>query len=138
MGTFQLEGENAEKLARRMQVSKGIDPSLALYAAHAYRDQGNRERIKTMASFMKRDLNFIPFDIGLLAGRLSTGFQNDNFSPYLPMLTQTWSVLPAYNIEFSARLKDISQQVMPNSLWTVFDALGVETISKAIVEGEIK
>lgn len=34
VGTFQLEGPDAENLARRMQVSKGIDSSLALYAAH--------------------------------------------------------------------------------------------------------
>ena len=138
MGTFQLDGQDAENLARRMQISKGIDPALALYAAHAYRDQGNRNRIKEMANYMANDLNFIPFDIALLAGRLSDGSREENFAPYLPMLSQTWAVLPAYEVEFPALLKNISQHVMPNSLWTVFDAAGVELISRAITEGEIK
>jgi hypothetical protein len=33
LGTFHLDDPEAEKLARRMQVAKGIDPSLVLYAA---------------------------------------------------------------------------------------------------------
>jgi hypothetical protein len=137
LGVFQLEGPDAEKLARRMQISKGVDPSLALYAAHAYRDQGKRNRIKTMAGYLQDDLNFIPFDIALMAGRLKSSSQ-DNVFPCLPMLSQTWAILPAYEYEFPEGLAGIAQHVMPHSLWTVFDASGVELISRAIEEGQIK
>ncbi len=137
LGTFQLEGPDAENLARRMQVSKGIDPSLALYAAHAYRDQGKRHRIEQMGYYMERDLNFIPFDIALMAGRVKSG-SHDNIVPCLPMLSQTWALLPAYEVEFPEGLADISRHVMPYSLWTVFDAEGVDMISWAIEKGEIK
>jgi hypothetical protein len=131
LGTFELEGPNAENLARQMQLSKGIDPSLALYAAHAYRDQGNRHRIGEMARIMHDDLGVIPFDIALMAGRIGTDSQ-DNVVPCLPLLSQTWAILPAYAVQFPAELADISQHVLPQSLWTVFDAAGVEQISRAL------
>lgn len=137
LGMFELEGPDAENLARRMQVSKGIDPSLALYAAHAYRDQGNRRRIEQMADYMQGDLDFVPFDIALLAGRLTSN-SHHNVVPCLPMLSQSWAVLPAYDVKFPDGLANISRHVMPQSLWTVFDATGVELISRAMQEGKIK
>jgi hypothetical protein len=137
MGVFQLEGPDAENLARRMQVAKGIDPTLALYAAHAYRDQGKRRRIEQMATFLHEDLNFIPFDIALMAGIPASG-SHYNIFPCLPMLSQTWAILPAYDVEFPEGLADVSRHVMPNSLWTVFDREGVEMISDGIQEGTIK
>ena len=71
MGTFQLENDDdAENLAKQMQFAKGIDPSLGLYAAYAYRDLGQRERIRQMAGYMQSDLGLVLFDIAMLARQL--------------------------------------------------------------------
>ena len=141
LGTFRLEGDDAELLARRMQIEKGIDPSLALYAAHAYRDQGNRGRIREMAEFMRNDLGFCPFDIALLAGTLNDQLddpQRKSICPFLPMLSQTWALMSAYEVALPPALKDISRHVLPNSLWTMFDADGVRLISQVLQEGNVR
>lgn len=141
MGTFRLEGDDAAVLARRMQFAKSIDPSLALYAAHAYRDQGNRGRIREMAEFMRGDLGVCFFDIALLAGLLGDQLdapERQFICPFLPMLSQSWALLPAYDVALPAGLKNISRHVSPNSLWTLFNSDGVRLISQVLEEGNVR
>jgi hypothetical protein len=141
MGTFRLEGDDAELLARRMQLAKGNDPSLALYAAHAYRDQGNRDRIREMAGFMREDLGFCPFDIALLSGQLNENLADPfrkHVFPFVPMLTQSWALLPAYDVRLAAGLENISRHVLPNSLWTLLDADGVRLVADVLQKGEVR
>lgn len=141
MGTFRLEGRSAETMARRMQLAKGVDPSLALYAAHAYRDQGNRRRLHEMAHFMMGDLGFCLFDIALLAGHLGPASDHDATSetfPCLPLLAQTWALMPVYDLELPVGLENIVRHVLPNSLWTLFDKTGVEMLTSAIQKGNIR
>lgn len=141
MGTFRLEGDDAALLARRMQLAKGIDPSLALYAAHAYRDQGNRGRIHEMAGFMQNDLGFCPFDIALLSGQLDENL-DDPFRrkvfPFLPMLTQSWALLPAYDVRLAEGLENISRHVLPNSLWTLLNPDGVRLVADVLQKGKVQ
>lgn len=141
LGTFRLQGDDAAILARRMQLAKGIDPSLALYAAHAYRDQGNRARLREMAQFLQEDLGFCLFDIALLNGQLNQ--QQDaapwtGILPFLPMLSQTWSLLPAYDVKLPAGLTTISRHVMPSSLWTLLDANGVRQVFEVFPKGALR
>lgn len=139
LGTFRLEGDDAEQLARRMQVAKGIDPSLALYAAHAYRERGLRQRIREMAEFMRHDLNICLFDIAMLAGLLSDpNADNSQNFPFLPMLSQSWSLMAAYQVVLPPPLENIVRHVSTDSLWTLFDAEGVELISRVIQEGGVR
>lgn len=141
MGIFRLQGEDARQLARRMQLAKGIDPSLALYAAHAYRDQGDRDRIREMADFMKNDLGFCPFDIALLDGQLNDKVDDPrrkNILPFLPMLSQSWALLPAYDVALADGLTHISQHVLTNSLWTLLDSDGVRLVANVMQTGEVQ
>ena len=141
MGTFRLEGSDAEHLARRMQLAKGIDPSLALYAAHAYRDQGYRKRIAEMAGFMQDDLGICLFDIALLNGQLDensrAAFRGDVL-PFLPMLTQSWALLPAYDARLPDGLERISRQLLPNSLWTLLKPDGVRLVADVLKGGRVR
>ncbi|MEI7461077.1 MAG: caspase family protein [Pirellula sp.] len=140
-GTFRLEGDDAETLARRMQYARSIDPSLALYAVHAFRDQGHRARIREMAEFMQGDLGICLFDIALLAGKLGDRLdepQRNFVFPFLPMLSQSWSLLPAYDVVLAVPLKQIAQCVLPNSLWTLFYKKGVLLISQVLQEGTVR
>jgi hypothetical protein len=135
MGTFRLQSDDASKLARRMQLLKGIDPSLALYAAHAYRDQGNRDRIQTMATFIREDLGFCPFDIALLDGQLNGNVDDPlrkHILPFLPMLSQSWALLPAYDVKLAHGLAGIYWHVLPNSLWTLLGPDGVSMVRNVL------
>jgi hypothetical protein len=141
LGTFHLDDLEAETLARRMQVAKGIDPSLALYAAHAYRDQGNRSRIQQMISAMSGDLGIGLFDIMLLGGRLNDRFnpqERNHIFPFLPMFSQSWALIPAYEVALPPGLVKISQHVLPDSLWTLFDSDGAYLISQIIQLGGVR
>lgn len=140
LGRFRVDQENANVLARRMQLSYGVDISLALYAAHAYRDQGNDQRLNELAQSFERDLQFVPFDIALLAGRpISTDKSAVPLTyPFLPVLSKSWALLPTADYRLPEKLHDIHKHSLPNSLWTVFDADGVRLISQFIHDGVVK
>jgi hypothetical protein len=141
LGVFRLEGPDAEDLAQRMQYAKGIDPSLALYAAHAYREQGNRHRIRDMAGYMRADLGIVFFDIALLASGMSGTFdpqRDPTIFPFLPMLSQSWALLQAHEVSLPPTLTGVSRHVSPDSLWTLFDAEGVRLITQSIQEGSVR
>jgi hypothetical protein len=128
-GMFRLEGPEIDQLARRMQVLKGIDPSLALYAAHAYRQSDNIDRIQEMYDFLKADLGLVFFDIALLARRLQALPQpKDEICPLLPMLSQSWALLPAYDLIFPENLRAVSRSISPISLWSIYRPEGVTLI----------
>ena len=69
-GSFRLQGEDALKLARRMQYAKGIDPVLAVYAAYAYHDLHQVEYLEEMENTMRNDLGAPLFDVAMLARKL--------------------------------------------------------------------
>lgn len=140
-GTFRLQGEDASLLARRMQLAKGIDPSLALYAAHAYRDLGERQRIREMAVFIRNDLGFCPFDIALLDGQLNDYVvdpKRKDIQPFLPMLAQSWPLLSAYDVKLPDRLNGIRQHLLPGSLWTLLDPDGVNLVADVVPRGGVE
>ena len=132
-GAFELEGEDAVEVARRMQVSKGIDPGLAVYAAHAYADHGRRDLIRQMQGAMRDDLGGVLFDIALLA-RTS---DHDRLFGLAPLLAQGWALLPTGRLSLPPALAGLERHVLPDSLWTVYDADGVERIRRAIEAKEV-
>lgn len=139
-GEFKLEN-GGEKLARRMQLGKGVDPSLALYAAHAYREQGNRRWLEEMALFLRNDLGACLFDVALLASTAHDSFPSGELSPvapFAPLLSQSWPILQVREYELPERLVEISKHAVKDSLWTIYAPEGVELIRESILNGEIK
>lgn len=138
LGVFKLTGQEAPSLARRMQVAKGIDPTMSLYAAYAYRDLGARFRIQEMQEVLQADLGFSLFDVAMLAGKT---FSDTDLLPYrgtlprivpfVPLLSPGWSLLAAHNVQLPASLEDL-QQHLHQSLWTSFDHVGAGVIRTAM------
>jgi hypothetical protein len=138
-GVFRLEGHDAFELARRMQLSKGIDPTMALYAAYAYHDLQQRDELQKMQRAMQAKLNLTFCDVALLSrtlnGRLIAG--GDYILPFAPMLSQGWALLAAHNVTLPNTLRDLKRHLVP-SLWTLFDEAGTEKILASMQTGEIR
>ena len=139
MGSFRLESdEDAERIARKMQIAKGFDPTLAIYAAYAYRDLGRRDRITSMSNYQNQDLGMVLFDIAMMARRLD-GRPLDAISgvlPFTPLLSQGWALLPAHDITYPRSLDKIRSHVITTSLWSLYDDRGVNMLHDAMKDME--
>lgn len=138
-GVFRLEGEDAPALARRMQLAKGIDPTMALYAAYAYQQLQSLDRLHEMQSFLHDDLRLRLFDLALLAHGLD-GRQAgavENVFPFLPLLAQGWALLAAHRVALPPALAGIQRHLLP-SLWTLFDEGGVAKVRSAMQTEEVR
>jgi hypothetical protein len=139
LGVFRLVGDNALQLARTMQVAKSIDPSMSLYAAYAYHEQGRRDRIREMQAFLRDDLGITFFDIALLAAddSLLKAQSGGSLVPPVPLLSQGWSLLSAFRAPMPDALANLQRHLRP-SLWTLFDPTGTQALIKAFHNGEIR
>ena len=140
-GSFQLEGQDTLALAQRMQLGKGLDPALGLYAAYAYHELQRRPLIRDMAGLMASDLGAPLFDIALLARALDgktlgRGGRAPPTLAMLPLLSQGWTLLRAFEVRLPAALAPLVEQRLP-SLWTMFDAQGAKRLRELIQQGEI-
>jgi hypothetical protein len=90
LGVFRLNEEGGLALARRMQYAKGVDPSLALYAAYVYDSLQRRDLIDEMRSYMEGDLGLVFFDVALLSRAPIMG----RFVPPFPMLSRGGPFFP--------------------------------------------
>ncbi|MFC1680950.1 caspase family protein [Pseudomonadota bacterium] len=140
MGTFRLaDDEEGRQLAKKMQINKGYDPTLALYAAYAYRDQGRHDRLRDMAEYQRNDLGIVLFDIAMLARRID-GKQLDERGyvlPFGPLLSQGWALLPAHGLTLPDSLGRIRDLINTNSLWTLYGKECVDVFGTAIEQGKI-
>jgi hypothetical protein len=141
LGSFKLEGLDALALGRLLQYSKGLDPSLAVYAAYAYHDLQRRDLLRQMSSYMQADLGASLFDVALLARSLDQRTTDRRTSaPQLlgavPLISQGWALLRAFGVELFAPLAQLEAMRLP-SLWTMFDARGVRRIRSAFSSGEL-
>jgi hypothetical protein len=130
-GVFRLDGDRALEFARAMQQGKGIDPTLAVYAAYAYHDLARRDLIEHMARYMRRDIGAVLYDVAMLAGllrRRTLGF--------VPLLSQGWPLRGALGATLPPSLDGLEAHLMP-STWTLFDANGVRRIRDAMNDGEL-
>lgn len=131
MGVFKLEGDDAPMLAQRMQVAKGLDPTMALYAAYAYHDQQNMGHIEQMHSYLSGDLGCSLFDVALLARRLAPDGPAVGLHPaavpFIPLLSPGWSLLGAFGIRLPEPLVRLSRHLR-QSLWTAFDDEGAAIV----------
>lgn len=139
-GAFRLEGTDALAIARRMQVAKGIDPSLAVYAAYAYHDLQRRDLLREMAGHMRADLGAPLFDLALLARLLDRkDLRRGEPAPIgaVPLVAQGWTLLRAFGVKLPPVLAALEDRRL-SSLWTMFDAQGAQHIREAFTRGEMQ
>ncbi len=138
-GRFELEGEEVDSVARRMQLAKGVDPTLAVYAAYAYYDLQHVERIRDMSDYLYYDVGARLFDLELLGRRLigtSIGAA-DPVVPFLPLLTQGWALLQAHRVTLHPALRGI-ERTMRDSVWSLYGPDGLGRIRDAMASGEVR
>jgi hypothetical protein len=138
-GTFKLEGDDALAIAQRMQLAKGVDPSLAVYAAYAYHELQRKDLLHQMASYLQGDLGAALFDVALLARAMDKRAPGAGL-PVLgavPMLSQGWPLLRAFEVRLPSALAALEGMRLP-SLWTMFDVRGVAQIRKAFSKGDLQ
>ena len=139
-GVFELDGDEAYDIARRMQYVKAIDPALAVYAAYAFADVGRRDVISEMEGVMRNDLGAAFFDVALLARRRRGSPRqlsaHDTFG-FSPLLAQGWALLPAV-ANIGPWVRELEQHLVPTSLWTLYDEGGVEMVRSAFIDGAVE
>lgn len=140
MGTFRLPaGAAGAQAARRMQLNKAYDPTLALYAAYAYRDQGKLDRLHDMAGYQADDLGLMLFDVAMLARRIDGKRSGDRgkIFPFAPLLSQGWALLLAHDLELPPAFAPIRDGVITDSLWTLYDNDCLDALREVIERGDV-
>ena len=119
-GRFRLADKGLD-VARRLQVIKGEDPALAVYAAYSYYEMQAHERLQQMNDALLDQLDgYTLFDVALLAGHLSKRAPQHSVVPFSPLLVQGWELLGGLGIGGLEWFERMRTMVLP-SLWTVFD-----------------
>lgn len=137
-GRFRLEQDDAIKIAQDMQYAKGIDPTLAVYAAYAYHDLQAIQRIRDMSGYLSGDIGVTFFDLALLSRKLldKSVVVSDCIVPFFPLLSQGWALLGANRVRLHPALKGIENN-MRDSLWSLFDEVGLKKLSQAMHTGDV-
>lgn len=152
-GTLNFQGDNTERnlsariFGDKIRELKRIDPTLGIYAAYAYADAGLIEQVRSVHTYMRRDLseslsvnshlqikkNDI-FDVSMLSGVLPMTL-NDysvNTVPFCPMLSQGWGLLTAYGVTIDPFLEEARRFLRP-ALWTTFRPEIMDDLKRFIV-----
>lgn len=137
-GRFRLEQDDAIKIAHDMQYAKGIDPTLAVYAAYAYHDLQASQRIRDMSGYLSSDIGVTFFDLALLSRKLldKSVVVSDHIVPFFPLLSQGWALLGANRVRLHPALQGIENN-MRDSLWSLFDEVGLNKLSQAMHTGDV-
>jgi len=137
-GRFRLRHQDASLLAPKMQYLKGIDPTLAIYAAYAYHDLQATDRIREMSRLQREDLGVTFFDLALLGRNLVNKAidRSKMIVPFVPLLSQGWSLLTANRVQVHRALDGI-EETMCESVWSVFNERGLDKIENALQSGEV-
>jgi hypothetical protein len=138
-GLFRLLKEDSLDLELIMQYGKSVDPTLALYAAYAYHDLHDIERIRAVSTQLRHDIGNTFFDLALLGRQLmarSVG-PDDGIVPFVPLLSQGWALLGAHRVTLHPALRG-AEANLKESLWTLFDREGVEKLKRTMKSGEVR
>lgn len=125
-GIFQ----GTEELGSYIRRYKSLDPTLGLFAAYAYFQNGKFEMVRSVYDYMKGESEPVLPEISLL-NHLSDRRNESiliNRNTILPMLTQGWSYIPLHENWITDRL----QNYLRPGLWTSFTPGGMEHIHSII------
>jgi len=136
--TFRVRSNReANELAERIRNSKGVDPTLGLYAAYAYSQAGNDEQLRSIQRYIRDDLNADLFDVRLLANRTWPSQPDFPLVPFCPMLTQSWHLLRPRRALLHETLRKASTDLC-GSLWATFEPDAAGHILDAVKKGELR
>jgi hypothetical protein len=90
----------------------------------AYASQQSKRAIPLLAAYSQDRFGFVPFDFKILLTLAKTTWDNFQFSPPFPLLTQGWSLLQATDESLPEDLVDLPKHYC-NAAWTHFDASGI-------------
>lgn len=134
---FRLRSvREATALGDQIRVEKALDPTLGLYAAHAFSQAGEIKRIESVAAYMRADLNVDLFDLRVLASRKFDYGGGTKVLPFCPLLTQTWNLLRPRRVNLPGVLTQASAYLC-DSLWTTFEPEGAKLVQLAMEKGEL-
>jgi Caspase domain len=153
-GVFRIEGDGedqdrrARELADAVRMGKAVDPTLGLYAAYAYHDADLIMKVRSVDEIMQENLQGVRlFDVAMLAkDSLTTSGSGVSFDealergeivPFCPMLSQGWSFLRVKRVPLPASI-DAARDRLLASLWTTFDADGMDIVMSALHGGDLK
>lgn len=108
-----------------LRQEKSIDPSLGLYAAYAYRQEGKIKDIKSVYRFMAQESDNMIFDVAMLANKLSKELKR--LAPFCPMIAIGWAYRHHFDEYLNQEISEAANYLVP-SLWTTFDKKGTEII----------
>jgi len=112
---------------------KGVDPSLALYAAYAYHDLQRRDLIKEMQSFLRDDLGLAFFDIALLSGDRPGGLPGrTGCCRHSQCSLKAGPCCRRFRVKLPGFLSSSFNNICCRALWTMFDQGGVAKLTAAI------
>lgn len=111
-----------------MQVSKGVDPSMALYAYHELQRD---DLLREMLGYLAADVGVALFDVALLAGAMTRRDTGAPVAPMIPMLAQGWALLDALRVRLPVPVAELRSHLVP-ALWTQFDATGLDLAREAL------
>ena len=140
LGVFRLDTSDAKGIATRIRYLKGFDPTMAVFAAYAFRDLRLHEQLHQMYEAMRMDMGIRLFDVTMLARK----FNDDRPGPMgeqipvgpFPLLSQGWSLVTALGVEMSS-LRIALQRFLKPSLWSLFDAGASAILRQGLISGEI-
>jgi hypothetical protein len=139
-GRFRLDQLNDPlSLARKMQFVKGIDPTLAIYAAYAYYDLQRLDRIEEMLVYLADTLQGRSFfDLALLARKLrsKTVLKDLQTVPFVPMFQQGWPLLAPNRVKLHPRLDGL-ERMLKESVWTLFEHAALDRLVNTLASGEV-
>ena len=138
-GRFRLDARDAIAIAQQMQYAKGIDPTMAIYAAYAYHDLQAIARIEQMSDYLRSDIGGTFFDLALLAAQIDRQLDQGR-RPRRPVRASAGAGLGAARRESGEAAPEARRHPKPvrDSLWTLFDERGLDKLRQALLTMEVR
>jgi hypothetical protein len=125
-GRFDVNMDEALRIAEELRDFKAFDPTLGLYAAYAYASGGKPEGVRSILDYMLVDVHRrIPLDL-LILGEL-LGKSDEPHTRY-PLLTQGWLLIRDQQWEHLApETRELQRHLRP-ALWATFEPDAVDIL----------
>jgi len=126
---FEVDKASARALDERMTKLQFLDPALALYAAYAYREIGEIDRIRALRDYLFQRLGVHLFDLALLSRDLLRGsYTPTDCMPATPLLSTGWVLMDALGRSLPAELRNL-RRYDTGQLWAHYSPEGVQRLA---------